>query len=99
METDENTDVNKQADTTSTPNVTSTTSDNHLPKSSGQVRPPTDGNIQTAAAVAFAAAAVKAKHLAAVEERKIKSLVALLGMWLLIYQIYQSLVWDLGVEL
>ncbi|XP_063674934.1 SWI/SNF complex subunit SMARCC1-like isoform X4 [Bolinopsis microptera] len=78
METDENTDVNKQADTTSTPNVTSTTSDNHLPKSSGQVRPPTDGNIQTAAAVAFAAAAVKAKHLAAVEERKIKSLVALL---------------------
>ncbi|KAL5257926.1 hypothetical protein ACHWQZ_G012765 [Mnemiopsis leidyi] len=79
METDENTDVNRQGNnTTTSPNVTSTTSDNHLPKSSGQVRPPTEGNIQTAAAVAFAAAAVKAKHLAAVEERKIKSLVALL---------------------
>ncbi|XP_071101457.1 SWI/SNF complex subunit SMARCC2-like isoform X3 [Haliotis cracherodii] len=37
-----------------------------------------DGNIATAAASALAAAAVKAKHLAAVEERKIKSLVALL---------------------
>lgn len=35
-------------------------------------------NIQTAAAAALASAAVKAKHLAAVEERKIKSLVALL---------------------
>ncbi|XP_050314422.1 SWI/SNF complex subunit SMARCC2-like [Anthonomus grandis grandis] len=34
--------------------------------------------MQTAAAAALAAAAVKAKHLAAVEERKIKSLVALL---------------------
>ncbi len=37
-----------------------------------------EGNLQTAAAAALAAAAVKAKHLAAVEERKIKSLVALL---------------------
>ncbi|XP_077993048.1 SWI/SNF complex subunit SMARCC2-like isoform X2 [Glandiceps talaboti] len=37
-----------------------------------------EGNISTAAASALAAAAVKAKHLAAVEERKIKSLVALL---------------------
>ncbi|PVD36056.1 hypothetical protein C0Q70_03026 [Pomacea canaliculata] len=35
-------------------------------------------SISTAAAAALAAAAVKAKHLAAVEERKIKSLVALL---------------------
>ncbi|XP_076437113.1 SWI/SNF complex subunit SMARCC2-like isoform X1 [Babylonia areolata] len=35
-------------------------------------------NIATAAAAALSAAAVKAKHLAAVEERKIKSLVALL---------------------
>lgn len=34
--------------------------------------------MQMAAAAALAAAAVKAKHLAAVEERKIKSLVALL---------------------
>ncbi|XP_075223805.1 SWI/SNF- related protein mor isoform X3 [Lycorma delicatula] len=37
-----------------------------------------DGQLQSAAAAALAAAAVKAKHLAAVEERKIKSLVALL---------------------
>jgi hypothetical protein len=34
--------------------------------------------VQAAAASALASAAVKAKHLAAVEERKIKSLVALL---------------------
>ena len=34
--------------------------------------------MQSAAASALASAAVKAKHLAAVEERKIKSLVALL---------------------
>lgn len=37
-----------------------------------------DASIQAAASAALAAAAVKAKHLAAVEERKIKSLVALL---------------------
>lgn len=37
-----------------------------------------ESDLQTAAAAALAAAAVKAKHLAAVEERKIKSLVALL---------------------
>merc|ERR1712047_152863 len=37
-----------------------------------------DGKLQAAAAGALASAAVKAKHLAAVEERKIKSLVALL---------------------
>ncbi|XP_033624247.1 SWI/SNF complex subunit SMARCC2-like isoform X2 [Asterias rubens] len=37
-----------------------------------------EGNVTTAAAASLAAAAVKAKHLAAVEERKIKSLVALL---------------------
>ncbi|KAK6639223.1 hypothetical protein RUM43_007493 [Polyplax serrata] len=37
-----------------------------------------DAQLQTAAAAALASAAVKAKHLAAVEERKIKSLVALL---------------------
>ncbi|CAG7713858.1 unnamed protein product [Allacma fusca] len=37
-----------------------------------------DATLQTAASSALAAAAVKAKHLAAVEERKIKSLVALL---------------------
>lgn len=37
-----------------------------------------DGQLSAAAASALGAAAVKAKHLAAVEERKIKSLVALL---------------------
>jgi len=37
-----------------------------------------DGQLQGASAAALASAAVKAKHLAAVEERKIKSLVALL---------------------
>lgn len=37
-----------------------------------------DGQLQSAASSALASAAVKAKHLAAVEERKIKSLVALL---------------------
>ncbi|XP_064074056.1 SWI/SNF complex subunit SMARCC2 isoform X2 [Vanessa tameamea] len=37
-----------------------------------------DSKVQSAAAAALAAAAVKAKHLAGVEERKIKSLVALL---------------------
>lgn len=37
-----------------------------------------ENNLQTAAAAALASAAVKAKHLAALEERKIKSLVALL---------------------
>lgn len=37
-----------------------------------------EAGLQTAAAAALASAAVKAKHLAAVEERKIKSLVALL---------------------
>ncbi|XP_063042115.1 SWI/SNF complex subunit SMARCC1b isoform X2 [Engraulis encrasicolus] len=37
-----------------------------------------EANISTAAAAALASAATKAKHLAAVEERKIKSLVALL---------------------
>merc|ERR1711915_904713 len=37
-----------------------------------------DGQLQGAAAASLSSAAVKAKHLAAVEERKIKSLVALL---------------------
>uniref|UniRef100_A0A4W6CQU4 SWI/SNF related BAF chromatin remodeling complex subunit C1b n=1 Tax=Lates calcarifer TaxID=8187 RepID=A0A4W6CQU4_LATCA len=37
-----------------------------------------EGSVSTAAAAALASAATKAKHLAAVEERKIKSLVALL---------------------
>ena len=37
-----------------------------------------EGNLATAAAAALSAAAVKAKYLAQIEERKIKSLVALL---------------------
>merc|ERR1712042_128642 len=37
-----------------------------------------DGKLQAVAAAALSSSAVKAKHLAAVEERKIKSLVALL---------------------
>merc|ERR1711992_395927 len=37
-----------------------------------------DGQLQSAASAALSSSAVKAKHLAAVEERKIKSLVALL---------------------
>ena len=69
METD-------QPEKTTEDGVSSTTND--IPKASSQSRPPSNGNIQTAAACAFASAAVKAKHLAAVEERKIKSLVALL---------------------
>ena len=79
MDTDETTDAPKSSEVAGDATISSTTADSHLPKTSAQVRPPSDGNIQTAAACAFAAAAVKAKHLAAVEERKIKSLVALLG--------------------
>ena len=37
-----------------------------------------EGNLATAAAAALSAAAVKAKYLAQIEERRIKSLVALL---------------------
>ncbi|XP_053692375.1 SWI/SNF complex subunit SMARCC1 isoform X1 [Sabethes cyaneus] len=47
-------------------------------KENGDPKVFNEGNLQAAAAAALAAAAVKAKHLAAVEERKIKSLVALL---------------------
>lgn len=49
-----------------------------LAKENGDPKVFNEGNLQSAAAAALAAAAVKAKHLAAVEERKIKSLVALL---------------------
>ncbi|XP_055634606.1 SWI/SNF complex subunit SMARCC1 isoform X2 [Toxorhynchites rutilus septentrionalis] len=49
-----------------------------LVKENGDPKVFNEGNLQAAAAAALAAAAVKAKHLAAVEERKIKSLVALL---------------------
>lgn len=49
-----------------------------LTKENGDPKVFNEGNLQSAAAAALAAAAVKAKHLAAVEERKIKSLVALL---------------------
>merc|ERR1719331_2883956 len=47
-------------------------------KSSPRDRLIKDSQLQGAASAALASAAVKAKHLAAVEERKIKSLVALL---------------------
>merc|ERR1739838_1291838 len=47
-------------------------------KSSPKDRLIKDGKLQAAAASALSSSAVKAKHLAAVEERKIKSLVALL---------------------
>lgn len=48
------------------------------PPETEQERVLKDAQLSTAAAAALGAAAVKAKHLAAVEERKIKSLVALL---------------------
>ncbi|XP_035211285.1 SWI/SNF complex subunit SMARCC2-like isoform X1 [Stegodyphus dumicola] len=48
------------------------------PAETEQERVLKDAQLSTAAAAALGAAAVKAKHLAAVEERKIKSLVALL---------------------
>ncbi|XP_054712292.1 LOW QUALITY PROTEIN: SWI/SNF complex subunit SMARCC2-like [Uloborus diversus] len=48
------------------------------PPETDQDRVLKDAQLSTAAAAALGAAAVKAKHLAAVEERKIKSLVALL---------------------
>lgn len=53
-------------------------SSSELTKENGDPKVFNEGNLQSAAAAALAAAAVKAKHLAAVEERKIKSLVALL---------------------
>lgn len=49
-----------------------------IAKTSEKDRIVKDAQLQSAAAAALAAAAVKARHLAAAEERKIKSLVALL---------------------
>ncbi|XP_055614673.1 SWI/SNF complex subunit SMARCC2 isoform X2 [Uranotaenia lowii] len=54
------------------------TKDSEASKENGDPKVFNESNLQAAAAAALAAAAVKAKHLAAVEERKIKSLVALL---------------------
>ncbi|XP_063381254.1 SWI/SNF complex subunit SMARCC2 [Cydia fagiglandana] len=54
------------------------TKDAPPPTSEGSTPSTVDAKLQSAAAAALAAAAVKAKHLAGVEERKIKSLVALL---------------------
>ncbi|KAK7586055.1 hypothetical protein V9T40_003931 [Parthenolecanium corni] len=66
--------------TTATTTTTTTTSASETtPKEeSERTKLIKDAQLQSAAAAALAAAAVKAKHLAAVEERKIKSLVALL---------------------
>ena len=55
------TDETPATPTSPTPPVISTAVDSHLPKTAAQARPPSDGNIQTAAASALAAAAVKAK--------------------------------------
>lgn len=52
--------------------------DEKIDMSEGKTEKVKDSEMQSAAAAALSAAAVKAKHLAAVEERKIKSLVALL---------------------
>lgn len=69
----------KEKDSSSTKDseegTTSTTTPPNEPSTQKIVK---DAQMQMAAAAALAAAAVKAKHLAAVEERKIKSLVALL---------------------
>lgn len=57
---------------------TPTAEDGASNEETGPAKTVKDAQMQMAAAAALAAAAVKAKHLAAVEERKIKSLVALL---------------------
>jgi len=59
---------NKDAEVTSAPAEGKKLMDRDIP----------EGNLATAAAAALAAAAVKAKYLSQIEERKIKSLVALL---------------------
>ncbi len=64
----------KETSTEETPETTTETTKEELERT----KLIKDGQLQSAAAAALAAAAVKAKHLAAVEERKIKSLVALL---------------------
>ncbi|GBM56771.1 SWI/SNF complex subunit SMARCC2 [Araneus ventricosus] len=73
----ENTEVNgEKTGSDSQPEAADTTPPK--PAETEQDRILKDAQLSTAAAAALGAAAVKAKHLAAVEERKIKSLVALL---------------------
>lgn len=54
------------------------TTEGDTTKKSNEEKSFNESNLQSAAAAALSSAAVKAKHLAALEERKIKSLVALL---------------------
>jgi len=63
---------------TSKPSETEIKKENGDAESTPKDRLIKDGKLQAAAASALSSSAVKAKHLAAVEERKIKSLVALL---------------------
>lgn len=55
-----------------------TTTTNGIDKEAADTAKFNDSDLQRAAGAALASAAVKAKHMAALEERKIKSLVALL---------------------
>lgn len=67
--------------TTTTPTTTAATTNNNINNNNNNQKqePKTnEQNLSTAAACALGAAAVKAKHLAAIEERKIKSLVSVL---------------------
>ncbi|PRD20926.1 UNVERIFIED_CONTAM: SWI/SNF complex subunit SMARCC2 [Trichonephila clavipes] len=73
----ENAEVNGEK-TGSDSQPESTENSTPKPAETEQERVLKDAQLSTAAAAALGAAAVKAKHLAAVEERKIKSLVALL---------------------
>lgn len=79
----ETNNTNTLAEPRADENKDSAATANEVPKENGAVSSEksklfTEASVQTAAAAALASAAVKAKHLAAVEERKIKSLVALL---------------------
>lgn len=65
---DEKMDISEKSDDPTSSTATDPTTD--------QAKTEIDKGVQTAAASALAAAAVKAKHLAQIEERRIKSLVA-----------------------
>jgi len=85
METDDSVDVKKENGEDTDKEKEKKDDDKKDEKQSELKKPETaqdrlikDGQLQGAASAALASAAVKAKHLAAVEERKIKSLVALL---------------------
>merc|ERR1712106_790424 len=86
METDEKTEVKKEDEDSSEKEKEAIENDKKKEEKAVEPKKPEsaadrlikDGQLQAAASSALASAAVKAKHLAAVEERKIKSLVALL---------------------